>query len=162
EVTPLGYEKSLDQEENTITNTQKTVDISGTKTWKDEENTSARPDKITLQVLIEGTSKVVAEKEIDAATNQTYTFKNLPKYDKAGEEIAYVINELEVPGYKAKIKDYNITNTRTDNTDISVTKKWLDEDENDRPNEITVKLFQNGAEYKEVTIKKADNWTYTF
>lgn len=147
-----------------ITNTQETINISGTKTWQDEENTASRPDDITVQVLIEGTTEVIAEQrltDISGAT-QSYTFENLPKYDKDGNEITYVINELRVPGYDAKIVGYDITNTRTDKANISVTKEWLDEDENDRPDSITVQLFQNGEEYKEVTIEQKDNWSYTF
>src|SRR5699024_4507408 len=119
--------------------------------------------EVEIQVLIDGTTTVVAETDINTSENESYTFTGLPKYDKDGNEINYKINEVYVPGYVAQIDGYNITNTRTAETDISVTKNWLDEDETDRPDEITVQLFQNGEEHGHpVIIKEEDNWKYTF
>src|SRR5699024_597771 len=169
EVALTGYETDTtenDEEGFTITNTQEVIEIEGTKTWKDD-NASDRPEDITIQVLIDGTETVVAKEEIGTEENETYKFENLPKYDKDGEEIKYVINESYVPGYTATAEpnEYDITNTRTEKADISITKKWLDEDETDRPDSITVQLYQNDNEYEDaVTITPDDKgqWIYTF
>src|SRR5699024_2418638 len=169
EVALTGYETDTtenDEEGFTITNTQEVIEIEGTKTWKDD-NASDRPEDITIQVLIDGTETVVAKEEIGTEENETYKFENLPKYDKDGEEIKYVINESYVPGYTATAEpnEYDITNTRTEKADISITKKWLDEDETDRPESITVQLYQNNEKYEdEVTITPDDKgqWIYTF
>lgn len=48
----------------------------------------------------------------------------LPKYDSAGNKIAYRLEEKSVPDYKTEIKGYNITNTY-------IEKKKPDKDSSD-------------------------------
>lgn len=92
------------------THTPETLTISGTKTWADAGNESARPEKITVILLAGGEQLAEQVVSPDANGNWSWSFENLPKYS-AGKAIAYTIDELEVPGYTKKVDGYNITNT---------------------------------------------------
>ena len=159
-----GYETSVS--DYNITNTHKpaTLDITGTKTWNDNNNQDGkRPESITVNLLADG--KITATKTVTAKDNWTYSFTNLPKYAN-GQEITYTVSELAVPGYTTTIDDnYNITNSYTPGeTSASVTKIWDDADNQDgiRPESITVALLANGTPTnKTVTLTAANNWTQT-
>ena len=92
------------------TRTPETLTISGTKTWADAGNESARPEKITVILLAGGEQLAEQVVSPDANGKWSWSFENLPKYS-AGKAIAYTIDELEVPGYTKKVDGYNITNT---------------------------------------------------
>jgi len=92
------------------THTPGTLTISGTKTWADAGNESARPEKITVILLAGGEQLAEQVVSPDANGKWSWSFENLPKYS-AGKAIAYTIDELEVPGYTKKVDGYNITNT---------------------------------------------------
>src|SRR5699024_59784 len=166
EVETDGYTSEVDG--YTITNTQETTEISGEKTWLDNDDaTDERPESITVQVKNETDDKPVQTTEVEADKNGewNYTFTDLPKFDKEGNEINYTIAEANVPKeYAATVKDNNITNVRVGETEVTVNKTWEDEDESDRPESITVNLLQNGVSYTSEKIKpdKDNNWSYTF
>ena len=149
-----------------ITNTHKpaTIDITGHKTWNDNNNQDGkRPKSITVNLLANG--RITDTKTVTADDNWTYSFTNLPKYAN-GQEITYTVSELTVPGYTTTIDDnYNITNSYTPGqTSASVTKIWDDADNQDgkRPESITVALLANGTPTnKTVTLTAANNWTQT-
>lgn len=92
------------------TRTPETLTISGTKTWADAGNESARPEKITVILLAGGEQLAEQVVSPDANGKWSWSFENLPKYS-AGKAIAYTIDELEVAGYTKKVDGYNITNT---------------------------------------------------
>lgn len=95
----------------TITNTHTpaTVDVSGTKTWDDDNDKDGkRPDSIKVNLLADG--DVIDSVTVKAADNWAYSFANLPKYAN-GKEIVYTISEDEVEGYTSKTEGYNIINT---------------------------------------------------
>ena len=145
-----------------ITNTLITTELEGTKTWVDFDNKDkTRPEEITVNLLANGTE--VQEVKVTEATNWTYEFTNLPKYDKAGNEIAYTITEEEVKGYETEIRGTNITNTLI-TTEVEGNKVWSDYNNiwNTRPEEITVNLLANGTEVQEVKVTEATNWEYEF
>jgi len=107
-----------------ITNTHKpaTIDITGHKTWNDNNNQDGkRPKSITVNLLANG--RITDTKTVTADDNWTYSFTNLPKYAN-GQEITYTVSELTVPGYTTTIDDnYNITNSYTPGqTSASVTQ----------------------------------------
>src|SRR5699024_6121696 len=79
-----GYTTEIDG--YNVTNTQVTTDISGTKTWLDDDSED-RPESITVQV--KHGDDVVDEVEVTAEDDWMYTFTDLPKYDETGEEITY-------------------------------------------------------------------------
>src|SRR5699024_2073546 len=111
--------------------------------------------------------KPVQTTEVEADKNGewNYTFTDLPKFDKEGNEINYTVAEANVPKeYAATVKDNNITNVRVGETEVTVNKTWEDEDESDRPESITVNLLQNGTTFKTEEIKadQNGNWSHTF
>nr|WP_255342646.1 Cna B-type domain-containing protein [Paucisalibacillus sp. EB02] len=155
----VGYKSSVDG--YNITNTQESIEISGSKTWKDNENaTGDRPESIIVQVMKGDT--VVKEQEVTAENKWEYTFTDLAKYDKDGNEITYKINELPVPGYSTTIDGFDIVNTRTDKVDVEGTKSWKDDESADRPTEITVQLLANGIEVDTTVVTEATDWKYEF
>ncbi len=150
----------------TVTNTHKTetTDISGTKTWSDNNNQDgARPDSITIRLLANG--KEVDTKNITAADKWAWTFKDLPKYEN-GEEITYTITEDVVEGYTTDVNGYDVTNTHTPGkTSVAVTKAWNDDNNQDgkRPTSVTVRLLADGEDTgKTVELSEANNWSGTF
>ena len=65
-----------------------------------------------------------------SADEPSHTFEDLPKYQADGEtEIAYSVEEVEVPGYESEVGDLTngkITITNTQETvDVEVDKAWL-------------------------------------
>ena len=95
-VLPEGYTSEVSgsaEKGFTITNnyTPETIEISGTKTWDDNNNQDgARPDSITVRLKADG-----AEKDSQIVTSENgwkYSFTDLPKY-AAGKEISYGENE---------------------------------------------------------------------
>ena len=155
-----GYTPTYGEDNYNITNKQETISIPGTKTWKD--NGEDRPETpITVQVM-KGTD-VVQTQEIKSEEDTTFTFTDLPKYDKAGNEIEYTINELPVPGYSTNINGYDITNTRSEWVDVRGTKTWKDDDSEDRPTKITVQLFANDGDEPIDTVAASEpDWEYAF
>lgn len=158
----------------TITNTHEidtSVEVSVRKVWDDAANQDGLRKEITVALLANG-------KEVDTITlsdtnNWTYTFNNLQKYED-GKEIKYTIEEkTTLDGYTVEItgsvkEGYTITNTHTPVTiDITGEKVWLDNNNNDntRPESITLKLLANGKVIKTTTVTSkttTNNWTYEF
>ena len=135
EVTDLsGYQSVVSGSDNNyiITNTHvpEIINLSGTKTWDDNNNQDGiRPDSSTVNLLANGTK--VASQEVTADTNWTYTFLNLAKYAN-GSAITYAVTEDSVDNYTATINGYDITNNYTpDKTSLTVTKVWDDSDDQD-------------------------------
>ncbi len=162
--TSIVYDASKDSYEITNTYNPETREISGIKTWDDEDNQDGiRPDEITV-VLYDHLNNEIDRKTVTDKDNWTYTFDNLPKYAN-GEEIKYTVKEISVEGYETEITDFEITNRHTPETvSYKVTKVWNDNNNQDgiRPNSITVKLYKNGILYKTQKISAANNWTYIF
>ena len=165
---PEGYESVISGDAKTgftVTNshTPETVSISGSKTWSDNDNQDGkRPTSIKINLLANG--NVVKSLDVTAATNWTYSFTDLPKYE-AGTEIKYTVTEDAVAGYETSVSGYNITNTHKPATlDITGTKTWNDSNNQDgkRPKSITVNLLANGRITDTKTVTADDNWTYSF
>jgi hypothetical protein len=187
-----GYTASYDGTNIINTHTPDTVDVSGTKTWLDDDDADGlRPTSITVKLQsrvgtgdfsdVLGTdgkplTTTATASNADKDGNWIYSFTGLPKYS-AGVEIAYQVVEADVPiGYAATYDDahINITNTHVvGTTSISGTKTWEDSSNQDglRPSSITVQLQSSvdGTTWTDVTGKTATveadddgNWTYSF
>ncbi len=162
-----GYSTEIKSTENgfdiTNTHSNEQVNISGQKTWNDNDDQDGkRPQSITVNLLADGS--IVKTVEVTAENNWKFDFGNLDKY-KDGKEIKYTVTEEDVDGYTAEIIDFNITNTHTPETlTYTVTKNWNDNNNNDniRPDEITVSIKANGNIIQSVKLSEANNWTYTF
>ena len=171
------YNKTIDGYNIKNTHTPGKVNISGEKTWDDNNDQDGkRPTTIKVKLLkkVGDADPVVDQtKEVKKGDDGKwkYEFNNLPKYEN-GKEITYSIDEEDVTDYNKTIDGYNIKNTHTPGkVNISGEKTWVDGDNQDgkRPTSITVKLYKKvgDKEKEQVTTKevKADdqgNWKYKF
>ncbi len=151
----------------TVTNTHipSTVDIEGSKTWDDQGNEGARPEKITIHLKADGVEK--DSKEVTAEAGWKWKFENLPEYS-AGTKITYTVVEDTVENYVTSKGEgaYDIKNTyNPGKTSITVNKVWDDSENQDgkRPEGVEVELYANGNPTgKKVTLDEANQWTHTW
>ncbi|SES30675.1 Cna B-type domain-containing protein [Salisediminibacterium halotolerans] len=153
-----GYETDVDGYDITNVRTG-TVDVDVTKTWQDDEE-SDRPEAITVNLKQNG--EVIETEEITADDGWAHSFTDLDEFNSVGEVYDYTIGERGVPGYTLETDGYELINTRTEETAITVTKTWLDEDDEERPDAITVELLRNGESEDEAEVNAEDGWTYEF
>ena len=157
------YDKAVNGYNITNTYNPETLVISGTKTWADNlDQDGIRPDSITINLLANG--EVIATTEVTADNNWTFEFENVVKYAN-GVEITYTVEEVSVEGYTTEITGYDVVNHHTPETvSYTVSKVWNDQDNNDniRPESITVRLIQDGIEIASQVIGEDDDWTYSF
>ena len=158
-----GYTSTVDGYNVTNNHTPATVKVSGTKTWKDNNNQDGiRPSSITVNLLANG--QQVASKTVSASDNWQYSFDNLAAYAN-GQKITYTVTEDAVAGYTSTVDGYNVTNNHTPATvKVSGTKTWNDNNNQDgiRPSSITVNLLANGQQVASKTVSASDNWQYSF
>ena len=167
---PAGYESSVTGQVVTNNYTPKTVVLSGTKVWKDNNNQDGKRTRSVKVQILKNDKEVVQEIEVSEATGWKFESKKLPKYEN-GKEIKYTVKETAMTEYKATIttdKDgkYTITNEHTpEKTAVKGHKIWKDEDNKDgiRPASITVKLLADGKETGQTaTVSETSGWTYEF
>ena len=176
---PKGYTSTPAVDEKTgaitITNshTPAVKDVTVKKEWKDNNNQDGlRTGKIKVQLTADGKTVEGKTAELSETNNWTVTFDKLP-VKANGEAIAYSAVEVNVPeGYTPtysvdeKTGDITITNSHTPaTTSVSVTKAWVDGDNEDgvRPDSVTVQLKANGEPEGDVVTLNANNqWTYTW
>ena len=166
---PEGYQADQPSTQagvTTLTNrhTPEVTSVSGTKTWKDNNNQDGvRPERIKVNLLADGVLK--ASKEVSAADNWAYSFDNLPIF-AAGQAVVYTITEDAVAEYSTQVEGFNLTNSHTPGqTSLTVTKQWQDQGDQDglRPSQIQVQLYADGvASGSPVTLTAANNWVYTW
>ncbi|MGA0619562.1 Cna B-type domain-containing protein [Ligilactobacillus salivarius] len=158
-----GYTSTVDGYNVTNNHTPATVKVSGTKTWKDNNNQDGiRPSSITVNLLANG--QQVASKKVSASDNWQYSFDNLAAYAN-GKKITYTVTEDAVAGYTSTVDGYNVTNNHTPATvKVSGTKTWNDNNNQDgiRPSSITVNLLANGQQVASKKVSASDNWQYSF
>jgi pilin isopeptide linkage protein/uncharacterized repeat protein (TIGR01451 family) len=88
----------------------KYVELSGTKTWVDDNDAAGvRPDSITVYLLRNG--EVIASKVVTADDDWAYSFANLPDSDGHATAYTYAINEKPVPSYARSLNGNNLINT---------------------------------------------------
>ncbi len=152
----------------TITNsyTPETVNISGSKTWNDNNDQDGkRPSSITIRLYANGVELEDKAVNITAADEWKWSFSDLPKYEN-GSEISYTITEDPVDGYITAVNGYDVTNTYApEQTSITVTKAWSDNNDQDglRPESVTVKLLADGKDTgKALTLNAGNNWQGSF
>ena len=147
----------------TITDKKAVTTVSGTKTWKDNDDQDGkRPDSIKVNLLANG--KVVQSKTVKSSDNWKYSFTNLPEFEN-GKKISYTVTEDAVAGYTSTVDGYNVTNNHTPATvKVSGTKTWNDNNNQDgiRPSSITVNLLANGQQVASKKVSASDNWQYSF
>lgn len=149
----------------TITNTHTpaTTELFVTKTWKDNGNNDGmRPDEIT--VTAHGSDGRSYTKKLNAGNQWSAMFSNLPKYAD-GKVIEYSLTEEAVPGYTSSItrngKSFVLINTHVDETkNITITKAWNDENNQDglRPKTITAVVNGSDGSARFVQLFEGQNW----
>ena len=123
-------------------------------------------DSVTVK-LMNGT-QVVEEKTV-AKSGDSKTWElsfEAPKYDEAGNEIAYTVTESAIAGYKAEVSGsqsagFVITNRDTEKVKIKVDKKWLGK----VGDSVTVKLMNGTQVVEEKTVAKSGDsktWELSF
>ena len=147
----------------TITDKKAVTTVSGTKTWKDNDDQDGkRPESIKVNLLANG--KVVQSKTVKSSDNWKYSFTNLPEFEN-GKKITYTVTEDAVAGYTSTVDGYNVTNNHTPATvKVSGAKTWNDNNNQDgiRPSSITVNLLANGQQVASKKVSASDNWQYSF
>jgi len=138
------------------------TNISGAKTWEDENNKyNLRPENITVKLLQDG--REYETKEVTETDNWQYTFENVPVYASNTREYEYEIIEDEVTNYKTTYDGYNITNS-IKLKDIEVEKIW--EDNNNeagkRPSSIILQIFDTDKLIKEAEVNEESEWKHKF
>ena len=154
----------------TVTNTSnEKVKIKVDKKWLGKV-----AEKVTLS-LMNGTN-AVESKTVDAASakaNDAKTWEvsfEAPKYDAAGNEIAYTVTESAIAGYEASVSGnqndgFTVFNKDTEKVKIKVDKKWLGK----VADEITLTLMNGDIPYATKTVNasaakagEANTWEATF
>ncbi len=190
-------EKTSEEVTDTATtNTEFKMNLTVYKAWGDNDIQNARrPEKVVINLKAENADNhdsdaIIDTYELDVATENSHTFTDLAKYNKAGEEIRYFVEEQEktlgdlhfytssvseitnVEGEKDH-KQVTITNTFTtpdDEISIIVNKIWNDNDlqANRRPESLTLVVKNGNQEVKTVEITKdnmlagtTNQWTIT-
>ena len=177
-----GYTATEDSMNVTNERDIETVNLEGTKTWKDNNNRdNVRPKSIKIHLLADGEPALdEAGKAIQPITvtgNNTvdtwnYAFTKLPKHRavKAGdtikkaEPITYTVKEEiakedEAANYEIAEDVMNVTNTRPiDKVSLKGTKTWADFNNQDgkRPESIKVYLLADGQPALDKTGKEIE------
>ncbi|WP_000292180.1 Cna B-type domain-containing protein, partial [Bacillus cereus] len=123
-------------------------------------NATDRPEMIKVDLLQNG--KVIATKEVSAASEWKYAFTDLAAYDANGVAYKYEVKEQAVEGYQTEVHGYDITNTKVGQTKVEGTKTWKDDNATDRPEMIKVDLLQNGQVITTQEVSAASEWKYAF
>ena len=155
-------------EEFTCTNTLiGNQNITVKKEWQDNNNVyDTRPDNINIRLKQNNQNYQTIQLEGD---NDTWTSDEItvPMYDNEGVKYSYTIEETPISGYgivKYDQANLKVTNTLSENKIITITKKWIDDNNalGLRPNELKINLLQNGNNYQEITLSgTTDIWTTT-
>ena len=142
--------------------------LSVRKVWSDG-NANHANDSITVNLLKDG--KVESSQELNAANGWAYTF------DRLLEGHTWTVEEAEVPaGYTVSYNTVGtlttITNTKKSPPkpdpdpsyplDVVVRKVWSSDDMKDRPDSVTVTLYNGDVPYETVRLGAWNNWTYTW
>ncbi len=157
-----GYSTSCN--ELTCTNTLTgNENIAVSKVWKDNSNAyGTRPTNVIIQVKQNDSN--YQELTLSGTGNSWSQSIEVPTYDATGTKYTYTVVEPSVSGYTTSCSGYTCTNTLTGNDNITVQKKWVDNDNTygTRPDSITIQVKQNGTNYQEVTLNGTGNtWSKT-
>ncbi len=139
-----------------------TTSVSVTKVW-DNDTLSLRPMAVGVQLYQDG----VAYGDVVALTEDMgwrYTWNDL------SADSTWTVDEVRVPeGYHKHVTQdgnhFTITNTHEDPragmAHVIVNKVWNDNNNPDRPTQVTVQLYCNGEAYGDAVVLNAgNNWHY--
>lgn len=186
----------VDSYTSKVKNTLETVDFEVKKVWVDGNDAEKkRPaegavtysikkksgdgDATSLADLpveksaTQGTTDVTSDYKngkitVKTANGDTVEFSKLPKYDLAGKEITYSVEETAIAGYRTDITGdmelgYTVTNTLK--TEVYVEKVWDDANDQDgvRPASVEFELLKGGsATGTKLTLSESNVWKDKF
>lgn len=140
--------------------------LSVRKVWSDG-NANHADESITVNLLKDG--RVERSQVLNTENGWAYTF------DRLLEGHTWTVEEANVPAdytvsYSAVGTMTTITNTRnytpptppTSPLDITVHKVWSSDDGKDRPDSVTVTLYNGDAAYDTVRLGAWNNWSYSW
>ncbi len=138
--------------------------LSVRKIWSDG-NSSHVGESITVNLLKDG--KVESTAELNSENGWAFTF------DRLVEGYTWTVEEADVPdGYTVSYNTVGTTTTITntkdeeppkgDPLDITVKKVWSGDEANERPEAVTVTLYNGDTEYQTVVLNEKNGWTYTW
>lgn len=135
------------------------------KIWSDG-NGNHPNDSVTVNLLRDG--KVEKSEVLSAKNGWTYTF------DKLVEGHVWTVEEARVPSgytvsYKTEGNTTIITNTKDTPTpppreplDITVRKVWSNDNLKERPDSVTVTLYNGDVAYDSVRLGAWNNWSHSW
>ncbi|MDD6320075.1 MAG: Cna B-type domain-containing protein [Oscillospiraceae bacterium] len=139
------------------------------KVW-DDNGYPNRPGSVKVNLLKDG--KTAETVTLNADNQWTYT------WDKLDDRYEWTVQEETPEGYEASYKKQDntvfITNHKdytpatpaapTSPMDLTVKKVWSDENNKrgNRPDAVTVTLYNGDTAVKRVTLNAANNWTFTW
>ena len=140
--------------------------LSVRKVWSDG-NANHADESITVNLLKDG--RVERSQVLNTENGWAYTF------DRLLEGHTWTVEETNVPAdytvsYSTAGTMTTITNTRnytpptppTSPLDITVHKVWSSDDGKDRPDSVTVTLYNGDAAYDTVRLGAWNNWSYSW
>ena len=140
--------------------------LSVRKVWSDG-NANHADESITVNLLKDG--RVERSQVLNTENGWAYTF------DRLLEGHTWTVEEANVPvdytvSYSTVGTMTTITNTRnytpptppTSPLDITVHKVWSSDDGKDRPDSVTVTLYNGDAAYDTVRLGAWNNWSYSW
>nr|WP_295160431.1 Cna B-type domain-containing protein [uncultured Methanobrevibacter sp.] len=144
------------------------TNVSAVKVWNDNNDQDGlRPLNVIVVLNADGVKVDMAV--LNSSNGWKYSFTGLPVYNN-GQIIKYSVTEFDVSGYTAEITNdtaYNFTVNNTHVpalTNVSVVKVWNDNNNQDglRQVNVTVMLYANGVNVRNVTLNESNKWKYTF
>lgn len=149
---------------NTLTGEE---NLTISKIWNDNNNQyNTRPASISIKLKQNGSDYQNINLNGDSNTWNSSTI-TVPKYDSNGVKYNYTIEETPAEHYglvEYNQDSYTVSNSLKENVNLTITKKWLDNDNeyNTRPQELKITLLQNNNEYQEITLTGDSNtWSTT-
>jgi len=157
----------------TVENERIKEDITATKVWEGNNPQVTIWFELYRQIGEEGTPEKVpgAEREELAPGTTQVTWEDVVSVSTGGDDYIFSVKEVDEDGndytpagYTKDENGLTVTNTATP-IEISVTKAWEDEDDQDgiRPDSIQVQLTAGGENIGQpIELKEANDWSNTF
>lgn len=157
-----------DQKNLIVTNTLKqNIEITITKKWLDNSNSyNTRPNNLEITLL--QNNKVYKTITLNGNTDTWTSTIEVPKYDSNQQEYKYTIKEsnesiiTEYSDVNYSNDGLSVTNKLKKDINLTITKKWIDYDNEYKTRSSTVKinLYRNGTIYKELELSgEANAWS---
>ena len=144
--------------------------LSVRKVWSDG-NANHDQDSITVNLLKDG--EVEASQELNAENGWAYTF------DRLAEGYTWTVEESDVPeGYEVSYDTVGTTTTITNTkkeaptpdpdpepeepVEITACKRWSGDSSKERPESVTVTLYDGKTAYETVRLSDKNDWSYTW